>query len=479
MSKKRAKIAIVGGGIAGASIANYLSAFDLEVTLFEKQKSLVNGPPICHLHAGGNLYREISDSQCVQLLEESIELVQLYPCAVEFRPTLIATPIEDKSDPQALFPRLALLQKHYKFLVSKNIQNRVLGNPENYYKLYSKEDVIALKNTQNSEKLFGFDRWMFRALQLIDTGRLKFPLVMVQEYGLNVFRLAASVTLLLEDKKNVKILRQTEVKSIKKLENRYHIVAMQSEKKIEGSFEYLINAAGFISGEIDDMLGFKRERYVEFKAAYVTHWRSGLKLPEIIFHGERGTPQGMAQFTPYHDGYFQLHAMTEDITLFRDGLVKSHLCCSAQPKLDAKYIKKIYKGWRKADVVSRAELAIEHMTQFIPSFKDAKVSLKPLFGAQQIPGDDASLRAAEVSFEGERYARCEIVKASSVLSMADSISKKLIALGYVSQEMYGVRNFENLSLFLEEEVTELAQKLCEERAYPKALAFRDNSTVII
>ncbi len=28
--------------------------------------------------------------------------------------------------------------------------------------------------------------------------------------------------------------------------------------------------------------------------------------PEVIFHGERGTPNGMAQLTPYPDGFFQL-----------------------------------------------------------------------------------------------------------------------------------------------------------------------------
>jgi len=33
--------------------------------------------------------------------------------------------------------------------------------------------------------------------------------------------------------------------------------------------DYLINSAGFKSGEIDNMLGFSRERYVEFKAALV------------------------------------------------------------------------------------------------------------------------------------------------------------------------------------------------------------------
>ena len=76
--KNGAKIAVVGGGIAGSTIALYLSEIGLNVKLFEKGPSLVNGPPICHLHAGGNLYREISDEQCITLLKESIDLVKFY-----------------------------------------------------------------------------------------------------------------------------------------------------------------------------------------------------------------------------------------------------------------------------------------------------------------------------------------------------------------------------------------------------------------
>jgi flavin-dependent dehydrogenase len=75
----KAKIAIVGGGVAGSSIALYLGQLGLNVTLFEKESSLVSGPPFCHLHAGGNLYREISDKQCVKLLKQSIDFLRFYP----------------------------------------------------------------------------------------------------------------------------------------------------------------------------------------------------------------------------------------------------------------------------------------------------------------------------------------------------------------------------------------------------------------
>ncbi|NPA81590.1 MAG: FAD-dependent oxidoreductase, partial [Epsilonproteobacteria bacterium] len=77
------KIAVIGGGVAGSSVAAYLGSLGLNVSLFEKKPSLVSGPPMCHLHAGGNLYREISDEQCIRLLKESIEFLRFYPKAVD------------------------------------------------------------------------------------------------------------------------------------------------------------------------------------------------------------------------------------------------------------------------------------------------------------------------------------------------------------------------------------------------------------
>ena len=53
------RVGILGGGTAGATIAIRLAALGLETYLFEKKTSLIDGPPMCHLHAGGNLYREI------------------------------------------------------------------------------------------------------------------------------------------------------------------------------------------------------------------------------------------------------------------------------------------------------------------------------------------------------------------------------------------------------------------------------------
>ena len=63
------KIAIIGGGIAGCGAGIYLKEKGYDVTVFEKKNSLVSGPPMCHLHAGGNLYPEISLEQRLQILK--------------------------------------------------------------------------------------------------------------------------------------------------------------------------------------------------------------------------------------------------------------------------------------------------------------------------------------------------------------------------------------------------------------------------
>ncbi|MBA1421285.1 MAG: FAD-dependent oxidoreductase [Epsilonproteobacteria bacterium] len=475
MINKKAKIAIVGGGVAGASAALYFGKLRLDVTLFEKEPSLVSGPPFCHLHAGGNLYREISDAQCVTLLKQSIDFLRFYPYIVDYRPTVIILPTTDKSTPEALLPRLELLTKEYEALIAKDTNNEVLGKPENYYKSYSKEQIEALREQETLAHPQSCDEWMIPVAKRIDLEKVQFPLIMVQEYGLNLFRLAAGTALTLEALESVTLHTNSIVHNVQKnydLDG-WDISYIQEDKSQTAHFDYLINAAGFRTGKIDDLLGAPCKAMVEFKAAYVSHCETfeSTKFPEIIFHGERGTPRGMGQFTPYPHGYFQLHGMTKEITLYEDGLVANTMV-SCQPKLGQDFIDKIEKSWTKEETQKRTNAAIKHLSQFIPSFAKAKVGSKPLFGAQQIPGDDPTLRVAEVSFPRERYARCEIVKVSSVLDMIDAIAKEFVKLGFVNDEVVGTREFARHLHSDEAILSKRAESIAKERTYPAALANR-------
>ena len=472
---KKAKTAVVGGGIAGASTALYLGEVGLDVTLFEKGTGLVNGPPMCHLHAGGNLYREISNEQCITLLKQSIDLLRLYPFAVDYRPTVIAVPAEDNGEPKDLLPRLHTLQSEYASLIKSDPHNKVLGESNDYFKLYDRRQVEALQKQPYVEHPAQLDDWMIPVVKHIDLDKVKFPLIMVQEYGLNIFRMASGISLALEKIANCEVLLHCTVTDItaKTDESGWVVTYQQKGQKVQqAEFDYLVNAAGFRSGMLDDALGFKQERMVEFKAAYVTKWeKSNAMWPEVIFHGERGTPRGMAQFTPYPGGYFQLHGMTKSITLFEEGLSASSKQ-SAQPQLPKKFVEKLERSWDPFLINQRTLSAIDHVAQFVPAFKNAQVASKPLYGAQQIPGVDPTLRAADVSFVGDHYARCEVVKASSVLDAIDEIVKKLTGLGYLDPSVQGKRIFEVLTNLKESEIQQLAETLCEEREYPVSMASR-------
>jgi hypothetical protein len=463
------KIAIVGGGVSGGTALLYLSALGLDVTLFEQKDHLVSGPPFCHLHAGGNLYREIDDNQCITLLQQSIDLLKFYPYAVDFRPTVIITPNSDDEDPKDLLPRLQLLQKEYEKLIQEDISNKVLGQPQEYYKIYNKEELLNLKDKVEAKEPNSLDEWMIPVVKNIDLDNIKYPVVIVQEYGLNIFRVSSGLALSIKDFENGKLNLNSQVIDINQDNHKFVLEYKKNNEIFVEDFDYLINAAGFKTGSIDDMLGFGYQRFVEFKAAYVTKWESKTPYwPEIIFHGKRGTPKGMAQFTPYADDYFQLHGMTKNITLFDNGLVKSD-DNSAQPKLENDFLERIDHNWCKDEVETRTKKAIEHVAQFMPNFKDAKVASKPLYGAQQIPGNDEDLRAADVTFVGDNYARCEVVKASSVLDMIDAIVQKLIKLEFIDSSFHKKRDFE-FSQKDESILLEYAQSLCQSREYPESLA---------
>ncbi len=447
------RVAIVGGGVAGSTIALILSRAEVNCTLFDSRDSLISGPPFCHLHAGGNLYREISDKQCITLLKQSIEFAKLYPFIVDHRPTIIATPIYDEQKASNLYPRLKLLQNEYRKLITSDPSNKLLGEADDYFKLYSHKELEKLSKLEIVKSPKSLDEWMIPFAKNVDKSKIQEPVILVQEYGLNLFRLSAGLNLELKNSKYLDLRLHRKVKNIKKSGDGFMIE--------DEYFDYLINATGFRSGEIDDILDIKSKRMVEFKAAYISKCDTkGVIWPEVIFHGKRGTPKGMGQFTPYPNGYFQLHAMSKKATLFEDGLAKNSFD-KAQPQLKEYFIKKIDSGWEEEIVKERTNEAIKHLSQFIPNFQIALSASKPLYGAQQIPGDDPKLRVAEVSFPLKNYARCEIVKVSSVIDMAKEILKKL---NIKKQELfYPLEIDENL-------VSKLAQKIAIDREYPKELA---------
>ncbi|MGF1719393.1 FAD-dependent oxidoreductase [Vibrio kyushuensis] len=473
-SLKRVKVAVIGGGVSGSTAAVHLSELGISVALIEKGEGLVNGPPICHLHAGGNLYREISAQQCLELLEQSINTVRLFPHTINRRPTVIATPLTDEGNPNDILHRLDIIKDCYEKLITRDPKNEVLGKPEHYFKSYSKSQLVKLRQKQQGENPIELDDWVIPFAQHTNLDALKYPVIAVQEYGWSVFRLAASASLILEQVKSCEVMTQTTLIRAQFDGGSWLLTYQDSEHETKQiRCDYLVNACGYQTGTVDDKADYQRKRMVEFKAAYLTKWAScEQQWPEVIFHGPRGTSKGMAQLTPYANGIFQLHGMTEEITLFKDGLASS-TSDSAQPKLPCRLVGKINTGWPDDVMAERTLKAVHHMEQFIPSFGSAEMVAKPLYGAQQIPGTDSTLRSTDVSFEPQNYARIEVVKGSSALEAA----RKLVTNWGLKQDTKAsVEELHPVSLSLSyQDVETKAKELAAARSYPIELAMLTGS----
>ena len=157
--------------------------------------------------------------------------------------------------------------------------------------------------------------------------------------------------------------------------------------------------------------------------------------------------------------------MTKDVTLFDGGLLKLDNK-NSKVNFDSKIQEKLDLGWNKQDTDTRTKRAIKSVTQYIPSFKNATVGGPPLFGAQQIPGKNPDLRVGEVSFPYQNYARSEIVKASSALTVANQIISNL---GKQNKKT----TLTNNKLLESIKTTDLdikASNLAESRGFPEAMA---------
>ncbi len=177
----------------------------------------------------------------------------------------------------------------------------------------------------------------------------------------------------------------------------------------------------------------------------------------------------MAQLTPYCDDYYQIHGMTEDITLFKNGLVKTD-GSGSQPEFDEDIKRKLDEGWEKDEINLRTEKAIDYIAKFIPTFETATVGGPPLYGAQQIPGNDVNLRVGEVSFPTKFYARSEIVKASSALTVANQIIDRMKEEQIISSDSETANKNFLLDSITKKDIDKLASELAKERGYPKALS---------
>ena len=159
--------------------------------------------------------------------------------------------------------------------------------------------------------------------------------------------------------------------------------------------------------------------------------------------------------------------MTENITLFNDGLTKA-TPESSQPPINPQYLSYIENGWEPNALKQRTQNAIDYVSEFVPSFRTAQAGDNALYGGQQVPSDDITVRVADLQvFAQLRYAVAENVKANSTLDVADKVMDALVDANLIEKSACKRPNWHKIDV---NEVNIVARDIAKARQYPLSMA---------
>jgi hypothetical protein len=379
------QIAIIGGGISGVTSAIKLSKNkNNEIYLYEKRDCLLQGPPYCHLHAGGILYPEISIEDAQELLSNSIDFANYFSDCLEYRPTIVAYRSNCKYSPSDLLFKCKVNKINYHFSKSK-----VFGKVDNFYAVYTKEDMIHYK-------IYGIlplsddigrkyhDSYVVHFCKLLDDiNSIKYPFVSVCEPGINQAKVEARLLNDIKKCNNVTICTNTSF-------------TMDDADK----YNVIINASGY------NIFDTSCKEQYEFKSSWIISSCLIVEnLPEIAVIGERETNNGMIQLTPIKKGIFQVHCMTKDSTI---------IDTYSYPK----------KGiLNRTEIETRGNVAIRELSKLFSVLIMSKVE-DACPGLQRIPYDSKSKRVSQIKYnhkDGKQLIDIQILKACSVISMVNKL----------------------------------------------------------
>jgi hypothetical protein len=285
------------------------------------------------------------------------------------------------------------------------------------------------------------DDWLLNWMQQgVKLDQLEFPIVLVQELGVSHFREIAAFDLAYQehlrtsgrDRPSWRVSLGTEVLAVKQVDRCGALLWKVLYRSKAGDIKscwghYLVNAAGASSGVIDDQLGVPHPRSLEFKATYFVRLRrpsQDFPIPEAGFLGIRGTDDPEEDLAPYvqvsyyGEGLYQLHVLTDQVTLFPCGLTTSDPSAS-QPK-EPPAVKQFIENFQDSSV-RRAQAAIQSTADLQANFEAGGYLVgKPLLGVQCILGLDIEKRSSR-ALEYRAAAAMPIVKGISAVTAAREV----------------------------------------------------------
>ncbi|NDC95017.1 hypothetical protein EB118_14880 [bacterium] len=384
------RIAVVGAGVGGVYAAICCAkAFrepgsrgsNVHIDVYEKGNSILNGPPYCHLHAGGFLYPEISTIDAQILFQHAIEFALEFPDALQHKPCIIAYNKKSKYVANDLVYKCKVI--HYLYnCYYKTFGKTPFGPIDNFYYVYQRKDVdYYLKHgTFNVQNTF-HDPYAKKFIDaLVDINSIKYPFISVCEYVINQNMIEQTLADNFFRQPNITLYTNTFV-SVDALRNAY---------------DWVISARGFYSVKDN----------VEYKSSWLIHIPRFTDFPEVAIIGERGTDNGMIQITPTstQSQVFQVHCMTKDSTIISDRItVISNKC-----------------------IAERGKNAITRLRTFFKNTEESKqlFSTKNTGGYQMVVGDIKN-RVSDYKVD-QNVINLRIIKATSVVAVVNKMVNELV-----------------------------------------------------
>lgn len=373
-------IAIIGFGIGGKSVLyNLYKNNTNEITIYDKNYNVTTDyiKPWYHIHAGAFCYPKISNEDCLKMFYNALYFCKIFSEYIYHIPTIIAynkLSSEEYLDPLCLQNRCEFIKNEYMNYTKSN--DPILLNPDNFYKLYSKDDF---DNIRNGSYILDYrnihDLYVVNFVRkLKDSESIKYPFASVMEPKVDYIKINEKINNIAIDNENsIKII------NVKVNDINYWTNGKINKFQINNNelYDKVIVCTGHGTKSIKinniDNIEVVTDSYeMEFKMSWVYELAKNLSIfdPEIVIIGQRGTENGIIQSNPYRcidekNNLTHVHSLTINSTI----ITQSHINTIEE----LQNMENDQKKYSECDNSERGENAIQRLQLLFNDFDDAKL----------------------------------------------------------------------------------------------------------